>query len=139
MFLQSTVIFDFENGTFSHCSGQEIAHENEFYYVLKEWRFCPHCGCEHTFEIDKIKAKALLKDDILKTPELKEYSHNYLNGDDVEPYYYGLMADYLENADLTTKVICQNDELFNNLVDEIISDFKTIGKRLTFKDILDKG
>lgn len=123
MYLLTNVNFDFENYTFSHCSGQEIAHENEFYYVLKEWRFCPRCGCEHTFEIEKTKAKALLKDAILKTPELKEYIDDYLNGDDEEPYYYGLMVDFLENGDLI-KVICQNDELFNNLVDEIVAELK---------------
>lgn len=122
MYLKTTVSFDDENGTFCHCGISDIYHESEYFWALNEWRFCPVCGKQHTWETDKDAAKYLLKSDILKNPELKEYIDDYLNGDVTEIYYSSLQSDYLKHAD--EKIICINDDIFNELVDEIAEEIK---------------
>lgn len=122
MYLKTTVSFDTEHGTFCHCGDGDIYHESEHFFALNEWRFCPVCGKQHTWEIDKSAAKNLLKYDILNNPELKEYIDDYLNGDEKEIDYGSLQSDYLNTA--VEKIICIKDDIFYKFVDEIADELK---------------
>lgn len=145
MYLQTTATIDTLNGYFTHCAGSVINYYDNLYYVLSQNRFCSHCGCEHTFFISREKAKAELKHAILNTPILEKLTYDCLISD-VGIEYDVFLEKYFKNSDLPSKIIAQQSSVkllkhdyFVELIYEIANDFKIIGKRMTFSDILDKA